>query len=584
MPPVSRGGTVDPRPHLLLIGPPPPGLDPDRLGAAVETVAADPPEVARRLRTGEYAAVVVPAAAAAGLLDRFGRDELILDHINKGLAILDPAGTVVWANTVFRGCCAADPVGKPVLEALGAARVLGPGDPAPVPAEPHQIIETPDPLAPARLGQPTSLRIARPGHPDQPYLELDVRPVPGPDGAAARLVAMLRNVTPEVVQQQKLDALHAAGRELAGLDADQLAVMPPAERVELLKQNLRRSVHNLLHYDTIEVRLLDRKTRELRPLLEDGMTAEAAGRALFARPTGNGVTGYVAFTGTGYLCPDTAADPLYIRGAEGTKSSMTVPLKFNDEVVGTLNVESPRPNGFTQDDLQFTELFSRDVAAALHTLDLLNAQQECTASQSIEAVSREIVLPIDDVIAGASVLLGRAEGDPESAALLRRILDAARTVKERVTKVGRDMTPAGGPDDDGPPLAGKWVLVVEPDERMRRQAHQMLARLGARVETAATAAEGLAMAAENPYDALFLDVKPPDMGGYDSYRRFRAARPTAAVALTTGFAYDGNHAIVKARQDGLKYVLFKPFRQEQVVRAVLDGTPTPARPEVAGKT
>ena len=85
--------------------------------------------------------------------------------------------------------------------------------------------------------------------------------------------------------------------------------MNVAARVELLKSNLRRTIHDLLHYDTIEVRLLDRKTGELRPLLEDGMTHDAASRSLYARPTGNGVTGYVAFTGAGYLCPDTAADP-----------------------------------------------------------------------------------------------------------------------------------------------------------------------------------------------------------------------------------------------------------------------------------
>ena len=51
-------------------------------------------------------------------------------------------------------------------------------------------------------------------------------------------------------------------------------------------------------------------------------------------------------------------------GAAGARSSMTVPLKFQDEVIGTLNVESPRVNGFGPDDLQFTELFSREVAAA----------------------------------------------------------------------------------------------------------------------------------------------------------------------------------------------------------------------------
>jgi CheY-like chemotaxis protein/GAF domain-containing protein len=569
-----------------LIGPHPTGFDPERLGADVESVPADPAEVARHLHDDRYAVVVAAPGVVADLLDQFRRDELVIGHIDKGLAVLDSAGTVTWANGVFRRCCGQDPLGKPLLSALGAARVVGSGDPHTLaPADPHQLVQTPDPLAPARLGQPTSLQLARPGNPDQPYLEVDVRPVTGPDGAVSRLIVLVRNVTPEVVQQQKLDALHAAGRELAGLDPDQLSVMNPTERVELLKQNLRRSIHDLLHYDTIEVRLLDRKTGELKPLLEDGMTRDAAARTLYARPTGNGVTGYVAFTGTGYLCPDTAADPLYIRGAEGAKSSMTVPLKFNDEVIGTLNVESPRPNGFAPDDLQFTELFSREVAAALHTLDLLSAQQECTASQSIEAVNREIVLPIDEVLCSASVLLARADADSESATHLRRILDAARLVKERVTKVGREMTPAAGPEGDGLPLSGKWVLVVDSDERMRRQIHQLLARLGARVETAATASEGLAMAAENSYDAIFLDVKPPDMGGYDCYRRFRQARPGATVALTTGFAYDGSHAIVKARQDGLKYVLFKPFRPDQVLRAVLDDAPqSPAHPEVARTT
>ena len=64
------------------------------------------------------------------------------------------------------------------------------------------------------------------------------------------------------IQQQKLDALHAAGRELAGLDASQLTDMNVADRVELLKVNLRRTIHDLLHYDTIEVRLLDRRTLE----------------------------------------------------------------------------------------------------------------------------------------------------------------------------------------------------------------------------------------------------------------------------------------------------------------------------------
>jgi CheY-like chemotaxis protein len=83
------------------------------------------------------------------------------------------------------------------------------------------------------------------------------------------------------------------------------------------------------------------------------------------------------------------------------------------------------------------------------------------------------------------------------------------------------------------------------------------------------------MAADTPYDAIFMEVKPPDLGGYDCYCRLRTARPEAALSLTTGFGYDTNHTITKARAAGMKYVLFKPFRQDQVVRAVLGGPPPP---------
>jgi two-component system, sensor histidine kinase SagS len=120
------------------------------------------------------------------------------------------------------------------------------------------------------------------------------------------------------------------------------------------------------------------------------------------------------------------------------------------------------------------------------------------------------------------------------------------------------------------------VLVVESDERLRRQVHLLLCRLGASAETAGTGADGVAMAADGEYDAIFQEVKPLDMGGYDCYRRLRAACPRAPVALTTGFGYDVAHSIVKARADGMRHVLFKPFRQDQVVRAVIEGDTPPS--------
>jgi len=47
--------------------------------------------------------------------------------------------------------------------------------------------------------------------------------------------------------------------------------------------------------------------------------------------------------------------------------------------------------------------------------------------------------------------------------------------------------------------------------------------------------------------------------------------------MMAGFGYDGGHNLVKARQAGLKFVLFKPFLVNQLVTAI-DGPEPPCRP------
>jgi DNA-binding NtrC family response regulator len=42
------------------------------------------------------------------------------------------------------------------------------------------------------------------------------------------------------------------------------------------------------------------------------------------------------------------------------------------------------------------------------------------------------------------------------------------------------------------------------------------------------------------------------------------------VILMTGYGYDTTHSLVRARQEGLKHVLFKPFRVDQLRDALLN--------------
>jgi CheY-like chemotaxis protein len=522
-----------------------------------------------RLRNEHFDGILAPAHDPA-IWEQAGnliQTDRVFKSLPDGVAVVGPDLRILWANHPFESWCSGPVEQRGFYEALGSPEILGPDY---------------SPFHTAMAGKPVVTRLhCR----DNRYLELHVTPVHENDGQVTQLISLSRDVTAEVHQQQKLDAIHQAGRELAALAPDQLADMSVAERVELLKLNIRRFTHDLLHYDVIEIRLLDRQTGQLEPLLEEGMSQAAARRVLYAQATGNGVTGFVAATGKSYLCPDTANDPLYIEGATGARSSLTVPLIALDQVVGTFNVESPKANAFGEDDLQFAEIFSREIAAALHTLDLLSAEKRSTASQSIDAISREVALPVDEILTAATAVLDRYIGhDPEMADKLRHILASARSLKQCIQKVGEKLAPAPAaprPEEAAHPrLKGLRVLVADNDERVRRSAHGLLGRFGCVVETARDGQETLTMARLGTYDVILADIRLPDVSGYEMFRRLRQAQPQAQVILMTAYGYDPSHSIVKARQEGLRSVLYKPFRIDQLLDALENlNEPPPSRME-----
>jgi CheY-like chemotaxis protein len=262
---------------------------------------------------------------------------------------------------------------------------------------------------------------------------------------------------------------------------------------------------------------------------------------------------------------------MYIEGAKNARSSLTVPLIYHGTVVGTLNVESPQPNNFDDRDRQFLEIYGRNVAAALNTLELLQAEKESTASASVQAISREVALPLDDIISDATTVLDRYAGhDDDIIARLRHLLYRAREIRGIIHKVGATIVPQPrrGLAVAASRLAGTRVLVVDSDESIRRSAHHLLGVQGAVVETARDGHEAIALMRQNTYATALVDIRLPDLDGYDIYRRLREIQPLTPIILMTGFGYDPTHSIVKARQEGLQTVLYKPFRSDRLMEAV----------------
>ena len=99
------------------------------------------------------------------------------------------------------------------------------------------------------------------------YFHVHAAPVSEGNKAPEHLIVTIHDVTKEVLQQQKLAAIHQAGQELSDLTAEELSRMSIDERIELLKSNILHYTKDLLHFDVVEIRLLDQKTNRLEPLL-----------------------------------------------------------------------------------------------------------------------------------------------------------------------------------------------------------------------------------------------------------------------------------------------------------------------------
>ncbi|MCK9584238.1 MAG: response regulator [Candidatus Cloacimonetes bacterium] len=68
---------------------------------------------------------------------------------------------------------------------------------------------------------------------------------------------------------------------------------------------------------------------------------------------------------------------------------------------------------------------------------------------------------------------------------------------------------------------------------------------------------------------VLTDIAMPDMDGYELFWRVKDYDAKIPVIMMTGFGYDPNHVLVRAKVDGLKDVIFKPFDVEKLV-AIMD--------------
>lgn len=483
--------------------------------------------------------------------------EDILRRVGVGVALVGQNLQLLWYNAAFSRLCEGEVgINAPVDQAFGAEDDKG---------------QTLRPFLDCLGGVPSAVAPLR--LPGGKRVELSVQPYAGANPGQPLLLCLARDITAEVKEHEKLIAIHRAGLELSHLSREELARMSTSERIDLLKANVLQYSQSILHFKVLEVRVLDAASSQLRVLISEGMTEFDNRRDLYARTEDNGVTGYVAATGASYRSDDVRKDAHYLPGARDARSCLTVPMVYGDRVVGTFNVESSEPRHFTEKDREFLEVFAREIAVALNTLNLLEAEKQSGSSDTADAILSEASLPVDDIIGDAiRVLEGLSSTEADTAetkAATERILASARAIRSSIQRASQASEPTlDGQHNESAILAGKRILIVDAEEPIRRSAHQLLSRTGCEVDTARNGREAVKRARAIKYDVILGDIRLPDMNGFEFFCAMRKEAPATPIALITGFGYDAAHSIVKARQEGVDVILYKPFRLDRLREAI----------------
>ncbi len=109
------------------------------------------------------------------------------------------------------------------------------------------------------------------------------------------------------------------------------------------------------------------------------------------------------------------------------------------------------------------------------------------------------------------------------------------------------------------------ILIVDDDPSIREIVGRVLQDEGYRIETATNGLTGLEQFYEVLPDLIILDVKMPEMDGWETLRRIREISNCPVIMLT---AFGSTNDIIQGLEAGADDYLVKPFGVQELIARV----------------
>ena len=135
----------------------------------------------------------------------------------------------------------------------------------------------------------------------------------------------------------------------SALEAIDRVINRETEADEVLRRTVELLAERFEHYSWIGIYLVEGEDLVLGPWKGPEATEH------IRIPIGQGICGAAAATGVTELVDDVHSDERYLSCFPSTRSEIVVPIAFEDQVVGEIDIDSDKPAAFGEDDRVFLE-------------------------------------------------------------------------------------------------------------------------------------------------------------------------------------------------------------------------------------
>jgi diguanylate cyclase (GGDEF)-like protein len=148
--------------------------------------------------------------------------------------------------------------------------------------------------------------------------------------------------------------------------------MAQTNTVEELVEESIKIISETLYTDSFGLAVYNEHTKLLDTIIK---MPDKKDKRLILDPS-QGVVGRVFRTGESVRIGHVEQDPDYIDLVFTSCSELCVPIKLGENVIGIINVESERPNAFTEKDQKMLELFARQLGIGIEKQRLFEKVQD----------------------------------------------------------------------------------------------------------------------------------------------------------------------------------------------------------------